>query len=282
MITTQNDIAGSAVFWTLGEQTDHAKLAQAFRQAGLSKFVPEQLTNYAALRDTLTAEYPGCEVFPVKGVTDTFEVVRIVRDKDAPTAKNKYEPVLTARAMRFNTVEVNDATAPGLTDKFQTRKKTVAYHALSRALVEIVYSLGGTTLRPSGGIYWIPNAHFERWEMIAQAIEAAGPKNRCFALRTILDENSAAVLREALAQEIAREAKEIDDTLTDPKTGLKAARTAKDRAKALQRKLTAYEASFQMSLQGLRKTLDEAVGIEAKATLLDIANQGPLLTFAMN
>ncbi len=279
MITTQNDIAGSAVFWTLGDQTDHAKLSQAFRQAGLSKFVPEQLTNYAALRDTLTADHPGCEVFPVKGVTDTFEVVRIVRDKDAPTAKNKYETVLTARATRYNTVEVNDATAPALTEKFLARKQTVAYHALSRALVDIVFSLGGITLRPSGGIYWIPNANFERWEMIAQAIESAGPKNHCFALRTILDDNSAAAIREALTQEIAREAREIDDTLTDPKTGLKAARSAKDRAKSLQRKISAYEASFQMSLQDLRKTLDEAVGIEAKATLLDIASHGPLLAF---
>jgi hypothetical protein len=277
MQTTANDIAGSAVFWTLGDLTDHQRLANAFQSAGLAKFTPEPLTNYSALREALDQSHPGCEIFPVKGSTDTFEVIRVKRDSDAPEARNVYEVVLTAHATAYGTVEINGATAPALTEKFQQLKRTVSYNGVSRAMVDIVYSLGGTTLRPSGGIYWIPNAVFERWEMIAVAVEAAGPKNRCFALRTILDENSANAIREALTQEIARESKEIDDTLSDPTSGMRAAKTARDNDQRLRRKIETYETSFEISLAELRTQLDKAVGIEAKATLLDIASAGPLL-----
>lgn len=279
MLTTQNDIAGSAVFWTLGEQTDHKQLARAFQSAGLVKFTPEPLTNYAALRAVLEEQYPGHEVFAVKGATDKFEVVKIQRGDDPSDTKNEYRLILTAQATRWGQIEANGYTDDRLTELFKARKSTVAYHVVSRVMVEIVYSLGGTTLRPSGGVYWIPNASMERWEMIAAAVEAAGAKNKVYALRTILDENSANVLRDALTQEIAREAREIESTLCDPKSGLRAARTAKDRAAGLRRKIETYETSFEISLADLRRELDSAVGIEAKATLMDLAAQGPLLAF---
>jgi len=282
MNTLHNDIAGSAVFWTLGESTDWHCLSQAFRAAGLAKFAPEPVTNYAALRDSLNAAYPGHEVFPVKGATDTFEVVRVSREVDPVTNApcNRYETILTARVDAFQFV-YNPAgdRLESLTDAVRARKRTVAYSAVSRALVEIVFTLGGTTLRPSGGVYWIPNREFDRWQTVARAVELAGAKNTVFALQTVLDMHSAAVLREALAAEVAREAKEIDETLSDPHTGLKAARTAKRKAQSLRDKLEAYEQQFEMSLADLRKSIDEAVGIEAKATLMDMASDGPLLTF---
>lgn len=282
MIESQNNLAGSAVFWTLGECTDFNRLSTALAAAGFRKFTPERMTDYAALKLALESEFPGHEVFPVKNAGITFEVVKVQRDQF--DKKNEYRHVLTASANEWKNVvtDTNDSAMDvRLTDHFRRNRDTVPYHNVSRALVEIVYSLQGTTLRPSGGIYWIPNHHWERWEMIAQAIETSGEKNRVFALRTFLDEHSAAVLREALAQEISREARSIDETLHNPETGLKAAGTAKRRANDLRKKIAAYETAFSMALPDLKRALDEATGQEAKATLLDAASAGSLfLNFA--
>ena len=281
MQLNQNDVAGSAVFWTLGENTDYSKVSAALSLAGFAKFTPEKMTEYAALKLTLETDFQGCEVFPVKGSPNTFEVVKVVRD--STDNKNEYRHILTARATGWQNVECDThdgATEYRLTESYRRNLATVPYHSMSRALVDIVYSLQGTTLRPSGGIYWIPNAQFEVWQTIAQAIETAGDRNKVFALRTFLDENSAAVLREALSAEIAREASTIDATLHDPVTGLKAAATARKRARDLRAKIAAYEQAFEMALPDLKRALDQATGQEATAALMDAASAGPLLLFA--
>lgn len=278
MMATQNNLAGSAVFWTLGESTNYQSLSNALTMAGFGKFTPERMSDYSALKETLEKEFSDCQVFPVKNSANTFEVVRIKRDQ--MDKRNEYHHVLTASVTRWLTIETDtlDATIDvRLSERFNAIRATVPYHNVSRALVDIVYTLGGTTLRPSGGIYWIPNERWERWELVSQAIEKAGEKNRVFALRTVFDENSAQVIREALTVEIQREARAIDATLSDPTNGIKAAGTAKRKANDLRRKIECYEKSFEMTLPDLKRALDEAIGLEAKSTLLDIASTGSLL-----
>jgi len=273
METNQNNLAGSAVFWTLGEDTDYQRVSTAMQLAGFSKFTPERMTNAAALKLTLERAYPKHEVFAVRGSTKSFEVVRVTRETG--TNKNEYHHVLTATVDEWNKIQSDStdlATDSFLADAFAKHAGTVPYANLSRALVDIVHELGGTTLRPSGGIYWIPNAKFDKWQKLAEGIESSGIKNKVFALRTFLDEHSAAVLREALTMEIARESKEIDEIISDTSTSLKKANNAKNRAKALRNKIAASEDAFSMALPELKTALDTATGQEAVASLLDAAS----------
>lgn len=282
MTALQNDIAGSAVFWTLGEKTDFDRLSNALSAAGFRKFVPERMTDYAALKLALETCFPDHQVFPVKGAGTTFEVVSIKRDQF--DKRNQFNHVLTASVSPWLSIDTDshdNAVTAHIAEHFQINRNTVPYHNVSRCMVDIVFELQGTTLRPSGGIYWIPNNNFERWEIVAAAVESAGEKNQAFALRTFLDEHSANVLRAALAAEIAREARSIDETMHDSETGLKAAATAKRRANALRRKITAYEESFSMALPDLKRALDAATNQEATANLMDAASAGSFLLFSM-
>lgn len=282
MTALQNDIAGSAVFWTLGESTDYKQLSNALSACGFNKFIPERMTDYAALKAALEHCFPDHEVFPVKGAGTTFELVSVRRDQF--DKRNNFQHVLTASVTASLTIETDssdDAVTARITEQFQLNRNTVPYHNVSRCLVDIVFDLQGTTLRPSGGIYWIPNNNFDRWERVAAAVESAGAKNQAFALRTFLDEHSAAVLRAALSAEIAREARSIDETMHDPDTGLKAAATAKKKARNLRSKIEAYESAFSMALPELKQALDRATCQEATANLLDAASAGPLLLFSM-
>jgi len=283
MTALQNDIAGSAVFWTLGESTDYNALSNALSACGFRKFIPERMTDYAALKAALEHCFPDHEIFPVKGAGTTFEVVSVRRDQF--DKRNNFSHVLTASvtaSLTIDTDQFDTAIDARITEQFQINRNTVPYHNVSRCLVDIVFDLQGTTLRPSGGIYWIPNNNFERWETVAAAVESAGSKNQAFALRTFLDEHSATVLRAALSAEIAREARSIDETLHDPVTGLKAAATAKKKARSLRAKIEAYESAFSMALPDLKRALDDATNQEATANLLDAASAGPLLLFSMS
>ncbi len=282
METTRFDIAGAAVYWTLGENTDFNRFSSALSAAGFRKHVPERPTDYACLRDTLQDDQSGAVVFPVKGTpTPTFEVVRVRGDGEAK--RNEYRHVMTASVTASGNIETDTgdpATDYRLTAAFRWRREQLPYHLVSRALVEIVFQLQGVTLRPSGGIYWIPSAALERWEMVANAIQAGSQKNKSYALRTMLDEHSATALREALAAEIEREADSINSTLSNPETGLRSATTQRQKAKSLRRKIEAYENSFTMALPELKKQLDRAVGIEAIATVFEAAASGPITTEA--
>ena len=287
MITTRHDIAGLSAFWTLGDDTDFQKYADALKRAGLGKFTPERPTDFAALRDVLYSEFGSDHVYAVKNsVLPTFEVVTVKpAPKDQDTlGRNEYTHKMTASVTTAGNIETDTGDSGmdyRLTDKFRQLREKVAYHAVSRSLVEIVYSLSGTTLRPSGGIYWIPAEAIERWEMAANAIESAGSKNRTFALRTMMDEHTACAIREALTAEIEREGKLIETALHDPATSLKTARTQRQKADQLRQKIETYECAFTMSLADLKTALDINTGRQAIAALLDSASQGPSLTDAM-
>jgi hypothetical protein len=274
MLDIRNDLAGSAVFWTISGESDYQALAGAMSLQGFSKFTPDVATEYSALRAALEEAYPGHKFFPVKDHPARFEVIK-VSPNPYDAKRNQFEHVTTASASKdWQEVTDDNGLNTDLTERFRKHRQSVTHGCLTEALIKIVFELGGTTLRPSGGVYWIPNHNWERWEALAQAIELAGAKNKLFALRTIFDENSACAIREALATEIAREAKTINDTLTDPESGKRAAANARKNASNLRDKIIAYEGAFTMSLEDLKTQLTQATCIEAKAALLDAAASG--------
>lgn len=283
MENSRFNLAGATCFWTLGEETDFTKFDAELRAAGFSKFAPEKPTDFAALRDILYADFGSDHVYSVKNQAQpTFEVVSVRPAAGQDTlGRNDYGHKLTARVTTAGNIETDTgdaATDDRLTHLFRTKRNQVSYHALSRCLVDIVYHLNGTTLRPSGGIYFLPNAAFERWEMIANAVEQSGPKNRCFAMRMVMDEHAAAAIREALTAEIEREAKEIDAAFHNPELGIRAKATQSEHARQLRRKIETYEQTFELMLPDLKRQLDQATGREAIGNLIETASFSPMLT----
>lgn len=282
----RSEIAGASIFWTLGEETDHTRYAEALKQAGFGKFTPQRPTEAAALKQTLATQFGGAsyDIDPIKGAAQpTFEVCT-VRTIDVNNGRNIHDHKLTARVTVTGnvTTDTGDAVLEHtLTERFRRIRSTVSYQAVSKSLVEIVYSLNGTTLRPSGGIYFVPTVGLERWEMVANALESSSPKNRCFSMRVLLDEHTAAAIREALTAEIAREGAAIEAVLHDPATSLQSAGTQLVKANLLRQKIESYEGMFDLILSDLKKELDNNTGREAIAALLHAASAGPVLTDAV-
>lgn len=270
-----DNVAGAIVYWSFGGGTSLYNLRDVLEKNGFGRYSPERMTDGAALRAALAHEFEGHKVFPIdiEGKT-VFEVVKVHADKDR--LKNDYEHVLTASVTSKQVIELDNydpELLDRLTDSFRGFVSLVPVSQLTAVMVDIVMSLGGVTMRPAGGIYWVPDAHWERWKKLADDVELTGPKNRVDACRVILDESCLKAVREALSNEVSKEAQAIDETIHCPKTGMKAAESARKRAQALQDKIKAYEQAFSIVLPDLAEQLNKAVTAEATAVILDAAQQ---------
>ena len=264
------NIAGALVFWNFGPGTELYKLRNALEDNGFYHYSPERMTDAAALKASLAKEFPGDKIFTVDvdGLA-VFEIVKIVK-KDRE--RNTYEHILTASV---NSRQEIDYDLPDhdrdqrIKEQFRGYTTLVPTSQLTAVMVEIVASLGGLSMRPAGGVYWIPETNWQRWKALADSIETTGPKNRLDACRVILDQHCIKSVQEALTNEIDREAKLIQETINDQDKGKRATNSARKRAEALRDKVSEYERAFSIPLAELTKRLDEATTIEATASLVE-------------
>src|SRR5262249_20352707 len=140
----------------------------------LGAFVPDERVPAAALRDALTDVCGGPRVL-VRPLAqrDGLAVVREDRGPDA----NRYVTTLVARVVDGSTprltIDPDGPEAVAVAAAFRPRLGRVSAAQLSVALVRVVESLGGTRLRPSGAIYWLPGPRLDSWARVGRAVEAA-------------------------------------------------------------------------------------------------------------
>src|SRR5438128_2524495 len=79
-------------------------------------------------------------------------------------------------------------------------------------------AMGGTRLRPSGGLYWLKDgADLDRFAELSRKVEAAaclGSKSSVYIIRHAMDLDALRAVRDAINAEIARDAAEIQDQVT--------------------------------------------------------------------
>ena len=143
---------------------------------------------------------------------------------------------------------------------YETQLGRVSASQLSFSLVKIVEYLGGTRLRPSGAVYWIPGPKLDEWSQVAQAIEQAAEvrPSAVYVLRHKLDADAVRAVRDALVAEVQDEATRIRDEVLSGELGGRALVTRKNQVCGLRSKVLLYEEILEVGLNGLHKAIDEA------------------------
>ncbi len=168
------DVGGVVVVWTASEFTDRDKLKAGLVLLGLDQFVPDPRPPASVLKDALEETLGGSRVL-VRPLADRdgFTVVKEERGKNA----NYYATELIARVRNpdLPTIEYepDDDRAIQVNRAFRRHSGRIPGVQLSACLVEVVEFLGGTRLRPTGAVYWIPGPKLDEWALAAQAVEAA-------------------------------------------------------------------------------------------------------------
>src|SRR5438093_130297 len=72
--------------------------------------------------------------------------------------------------------------------------------SVTKSLVSICTKLGGISLKPSGGVYWIPDHNLGDWVCVAQAVERCPVHGACavYLIRHSMDEDAMRAVRDGL------------------------------------------------------------------------------------
>ncbi len=253
---------GMLVFWSIGSSSDRQKITDGFRAAGAEAFIPDERSQFACLKAALEELYPQALVRPLL----KREGLALVNEEKGED-RNEYH--------HEGTFKIEEAEAGRYEYRLQEayRKAQGTLHPVnvSNALVEIVESLAGVSLRPSGGFYWLAPQHREFWAKIAAVIEDAG-KSQVFTLTIRADIEAARAIVAGLTREAAQEALEIERLIATNDLGNRALNTQATRAEKMCDKLAAYEGVLDVSLADVRAKMETAREAALRAQLVAAGN----------
>ena len=268
MVTTKVR-TGCVVFWTLAAFADRARLKGGWNAAGFAHAVPDERENVSVLRDAL-AEVFGGSRFLVRPLSarNGFTVVREVRGED----ENTFATVLTAKVFgsELPTIAGDQSKSQEVLAAYARHAGRVTSQQVSAALVRILQELGGTRLRPSGSVYWLPGDQADAWRAVTQAVESAadGGTSVGYVISHELDADSVVAVRDAIVHEVVSEGKRLMDEILTGDLGERAIKTRKAEAAELRRKVVRYEEILGVGLSHLKKALDDVEQTNASAALL--------------
>ena len=270
MTERQFSIAGAVIYWKLAGRSDRATLEAGFRAAGFPADCPSPICNRSALRDALT-EYKGAlgKSVLVRQLADVnaFAMVDEQRGADA----NDYRQLATVRVVNCDHLcfeGISESLAYSIREAFDVALTTVGQGELSRALVAMVDKLHGISLRPKGGIYWLPEKSLATWQVLCQFVEQAGQGSEVWQLRTAMDERALQAIRDGLSSQILSEAETMRDEIAQGNLGERAIETRRNLCASRRAKIEAYKGMLGESLADLDKAIDAI-----EEALLDASTQ---------
>ena len=270
MVESRLDIGGAVVFWSLAEWSHRGRLQAHLAPLGLEALVPDPRPAPACLRAALDEVFAGPRVLvrPLAS-RDGFAVVR----EDRGLAANQYQMDLTARVSGeppVLTFDPWDGRAVRVEDAYRAQLGRVPAAQLSAALVRVIESMGGTRLRPSGAVYWVPGPRIGDWAEVGRAVEQAadGRPSAVYILRHRLDQDAVRAIRDAVVSEVQSEADRICAEVSAGDLGGRALVARKQQAFDLRSKVLLYEDLLSVGLQGLHTAVDAADQAAATAALL--------------
>jgi hypothetical protein len=261
--------SGLVVFWSLAEFTDRTALKAAWDASGFDDYVPEPRANVSILKEALVEVFGGSRALVRPLATrNGFAVVREERGAD----ENRYEPVLTAKVHDSGPpVYSGDSSRAGeVTAAYHRHAGRVVTHQMASALVRILMGLGGTRLRPSGSVYWLPGDREVWWEKVVAGFEKSADSGKSvgYAIRHDLDADAIVAVRDAIVHEVNTEAARLKQEILAGDLGERAVQTRKREAQDLKRKVSEYEHILGVGLTHLKNTLDTVDQADATAALL--------------
>jgi hypothetical protein len=278
------DIGGAVVFWSLAEWTDRERLHAGLEPLALGHFVPEPRAATACLKDALDEVLGGPRTL-IRPLArrDGFAVVQEQRGEQG----NVYCQELLARVVEGNGAPCpefipGDDRAVKVLESYRRQLGLLHTTQVSAALVKLVESLGGTRLRPSGAIYWLPGHRLDGWQKAAGVFEQAGRggPSAVYLLRHNMDADAVRAVRDAVVAEVQAEARRIHDEVLTGELGGRALEHRQAQAAELRDKVLLYEELLDIGLQGLHQAVDRADQAAAAAVLLASAQPPELIASA--
>jgi hypothetical protein len=265
MNTQAISVSGAVTYWRLS-WTDRERLRQTLIDNGLSEhLLPAARHATTVLRNALQQLYGGNGhlIRPLDG-GDGWEVV----DERKGVTSNDYAHILSARihGVASRHIEASVTTTAdqrsAIVARFDELNNRLHADAVAALLTRYVSGpCHGTSLRPAGGVYWVPEDKLPQWKRLVAAVETAGEtpnSNGVYLLRTAADEGMVIAVRDAITHELTTAAAEIGEDAKSSALGEVALQGRVEASKKLSAKLTRYESLLGESLTSVRQSIATA------------------------
>ena len=273
------DPVGAVVYWGAGE-TQRDVLKTGLEDLGLERFLPNCRTPESSLFNALKDEVPETGMtrdYLIQSLKDRgnngYEVVEVLKgDKN-----NSYSALFSARVDKTSerlvlsegTWDYATLDGPSLQKSYDRYRGILTGSSMGACLVDICQHLRGTSLRPSGGIYWLPEDSVGMWDKVGGAVsQAALTESNVYRLRTIMDEKAAVAVIDAITSEVDAQSAEIMEGIGQ--LGERALRTREERSRVLKAKVEHYEQMLGEGLDKLKSVCDIATKSAAHAVLAQL------------
>lgn len=299
-ITDEISMLGAVVLWKLA-QFDRQKIQYALKAMGLSKYIPKEKTNREALKQALKRR--------AFVLTDTHQEVMVINPethKKQQSANGKrYELVSVQRSSQENTYQTVYSVMipksgeqelhlikPGvlannnvgqqaigswwqeellLKDLYNKEKTVLEAAPVGSALSDIcVYEFEGTVIRPSGGVYWIPNRHLVDWKRLMDSIPGCtvpGGEAKLFSLGVRRDKDAVIAVTAGIVKEIETNCAELTSSINEGDLGERALNNRQKQAIEMKKKIDTYERLLRHPLDHLKTKCDSMKAVAAEALL---------------
>lgn len=266
-------VDGCVVFWSLSEWSRLSTLHDGLKDIGKSAFAPEPRTPAAAIHDALKKTFPDHLIQPLKK-RDAYEVRTIERGDD----ENEYRMLHTI-ALREENGTIKIAISPfdreignRLASSFNDYLGMVRCSQVTQTLTGVISSLGGTTLRPRGSIYWLPGRVMDEWNAVAEVAERAAIRqsSKCYIIKHQMDGDALRAVRDAIIAEVESEVLRIETEIQSGELGDRALENRKNQANDLHDKVKLYEELLRTGLPQLHEALDRTESSAAQAALMGV------------
>jgi len=258
--------AGAIVWWRLCGRTEHDKLSAAWALAGHSvDLLPQKATPAAAIKDAVKSASSDRLLARPLGSHAGYAMVHEIPDGD----DLEYTTALTVKILVGEPVFEPQGTqlADQIDAAFRKEIRQMRQWVVGGWLAKLATTCNAVSLRPTGGIYFIPQADVARFRAWAETFMDIGD-SIVYEVPALESKNAVAAILDAVEREARDELTSIDDEITEDELGKRALRSRERRCVALRTKLEAYSDLLGPALDGITAKLESTKASVVEAMLL--------------
>jgi PleD family two-component response regulator len=107
-------------------------------------------------------------------------------------------------------------------------------------------------LKPSGGVYYVPEHQLGTWRRLSEGVEQCQEGNVISTIRAAMDEGTARAVRDALTRQVQEEATKLVDDVSKGTLGADGIRRRAEQAQTLIERVDLYSSILNDGLTGLK------------------------------
>lgn len=267
-------LCGGITYWSLGAAFGHAQLQNGLQELGLEDLAPEVRGCQSALTDAVKSYYAAQQDLPldanqcllfrkldlVKGEEDAaLAVVKETREGD----NLHYEQLAIVKVSSLSGYVRFEPSNPAIEEQLQQAyaaiRTTVSQYQVSKLLVQILEKLRGTSLRPSGALYWLAEDKLADWRQVTDLVQecTVEGESKVYLLSTVLNDEARRAVVDAVVNEVTATARLIEDQASSGGIKERAFKARRQDARSLHQRIEYFENLFGTALSKLHKVADD-------------------------